>query len=500
MGSVSSSPVVHLHICRQMGDVSLPTLPPPAVNVTNINIAAILKKFSDGHPFVSMSSPTTALRTFRARRMLSPTRASVVYADANTPPRPAAHPSPSPAAPSVSAPSPSFSPSSAPSVASQPTAASPVRSLSMALVVPPAVAPSKQPLVGTPKTPTPTPTATPTPTPIPRPSPRPGFSLFVTNTTLCDTLDQMLTGRQCLKASDAHTAGQCHTLHTQCYLHQPYEADIYHQFPLNTKEVRSCGFTFRGTQQRTFRTGRVQCGELFIPKFFAESRLSSHLDARWGKSPLPASQLQRAELFRTLFHAWSNFTHERGLRYLLFAGSLVGWFFNKDILPWDDDLDVLVLATDLLSPDRYMKYDRTTYNDRYYLEVNPRSAQRAPDARNIIDGRFFDKTTGIFIDIVAVSYNPLKKILQCKQGQPFDPAHLFPCRRTTFMGARTWVPYNVSQFLIAKYSRNVTRRSQPQRHHTTHCPRTGPCELYYFNTATNQWIYQPANQSSPPAR
>eukprot|EP00667_Euglena_gracilis_P011575 EG_transcript_11823 len=356
---------------------------------------------------------------------------------------------------------------------------------------PPTAVPRSPPL---PSTPTQLSLQTPSPSPSP---PSVSLPVSVTNATLCAALDAELTERRCFKTSDPAVVARCHALHTQCYLHQPSREDIEQLYPLEVKEIRNCHFAFRGPRLKFLHATKLLCTPVYPVKFFAESRLSDHLDARWGLAPLPAGAARQA-LFRALFLAWANFTDERGLRYWLHAGSLLGWFFNKAMLPWDDDLDVQVLATDLLSPERYHKHDRTFYRFRYFFEINPNSAQRAPDRRNIIDARFIDRLSGIFIDIVAVSYNPPRNALQCKQGQQFDPSHVFPIRRTTFEGVPTWIPYKASQFLIAKYSINATRRHQPQQHPTTRCPRTGPCTMYFFNTTTDRWVNLSANLSASP--
>eukprot|EP00668_Euglena_longa_P010205 GGOE01012381.1.p1 GENE.GGOE01012381.1~~GGOE01012381.1.p1 ORF type:complete len:417 (-),score=71.94 GGOE01012381.1:1021-2271(-) len=312
---------------------------------------------------------------------------------------------------------------------------------------------------------------------------------FAPQAANCDGLDNELTGLSCFEATDPQTKARCHFLFTQCDVEQPDVADVEKQFPAPAPR---CISVFVGQAKPRNQLG-LRCFVLPSTKFFHESRLSGHLDARWGVSPLPSPKKENAVV--ALYSAWAIFTQERGLRHWLFAGSLIGWFFNKGILPWDDDLDVQVLASDLLSHDRYGKYDRTTYNGRYVFEINPNSAQRAPDQRNLIDARFIDMETGMFIDVVAVSYDSKTESLQCKRAERFNPRDIFPIRKTTFLGATAWVPSNVSQFLITKYGPNVTLHQQPQRHHTSHCPASGPCAVYFFNSSTLQWVDQRPSQA-----
>eukprot|EP00667_Euglena_gracilis_P005667 EG_transcript_5705 len=300
----------------------------------------------------------------------------------------------------------------------------------------------------------------------------------------CDQLDKDLTGLRCFEATDSETKERCRFLVSQCHVVQPDGSEIHRIFPAAL--APRCTLTF---MSRYGLRGRPEskCFS-FTTKFFRESRLSGHLDARWGLSLLPSPRKEQA--VAALYAAWAAFTKEHSLRYWLFAGSLIGWFFNKDILPWDDDLDVQVLASDLVSHDQYGRFDRTTYNGRYYFEINPNSAQRAPDQRNLIDARFIDKQSGMFIDVVAVAYDIKAGALQCKRGERFNPKDIFPIRKTTFMGTTAWVPSNVGQFLLTKYGSNVVLHQQPQRHHTSHCPSFGPCAVYTFNPSTAHWVDQ----------
>eukprot|EP00667_Euglena_gracilis_P010958 EG_transcript_11159 len=293
----------------------------------------------------------------------------------------------------------------------------------------------------------------------------------------CARLDAELTGRRCHEAEDPETQDRCRQLHTRCPQDQPDLALIQRPFPLYPP---SCPPPAPGPGLR----GAV-CVPAYTPKFFQESWASGHLDSRWARTLTPPQQRQALQ---DLFAAWAGFVKERGLRYWLFGGGLIGWYFNKDMLPWDDDLDVHVLASDLLT--HYQQYNTVTHKDRYYFEINPNSIHRATEGHNFIDARFIDKHTGRFIDVVALAYNPETRGLQCKHGEIFNPAHIFPIRRSTFMGSGAWVPRDVPQFLLRKYGPKVVLHQQPQHHPTSHCPPRGPCDVYHFDPSTSQWVDQ----------
>lgn len=82
-------------------------------------------------------------------------------------------------------------------------------------------------------------------------------------------------------------------------------------------------------------------------------------------------------------------------------------------MPWDFDADVQVAEADMFYLAAY--YNMTTYyfeNDDipdgklFLLEINPHFKHReTDDALNVIDARWVDTSTGLFIDITAARYN-----------------------------------------------------------------------------------------------
>ena len=98
------------------------------------------------------------------------------------------------------------------------------------------------------------------------------------------------------------------------------------------------------------------------------------------------------------------------------------------LLPWDVDLDFQVSETTLGFLARY--YNMTEYrydfpgansSRAYLLDINPHYTVRGvEDSWNVIDGRWIDTETGLFIDITAVRQNDtavaegIKGALMCK--------------------------------------------------------------------------------------
>lgn len=82
-------------------------------------------------------------------------------------------------------------------------------------------------------------------------------------------------------------------------------------------------------------------------------------------------------------------------------------------MPWDLDADVQVTETDMYFLAAY--YNMTTYYFKYgdmevgkyfLLEINPHFIHRdEDDVLNVIDARWIDMGTGLFIDITAARYD-----------------------------------------------------------------------------------------------
>lgn len=81
-------------------------------------------------------------------------------------------------------------------------------------------------------------------------------------------------------------------------------------------------------------------------------------------------------------------------------------------MPWDVDADFQVSEADMYflaayynMTTWYYKYDSVPGGRRFLLEVNPNFVHREVNDRlNLIDARWIDTTTGLFIDITAARY------------------------------------------------------------------------------------------------
>jgi hypothetical protein len=239
-------------------------------------------------------------------------------------------------------------------------------------------------------------------------------------------------------------------------------------------------------------------------KFFHESTFSSHYDGRFASAELPR-QARQFHL-RLMLKAYIDSMQRMGIRTWLMHGCLLGWWWNGQIMPWDTDIDVMVDEygirelggwwnmtvhqfdapglgindTTLQTRDQgtYSKLldDVSTHGKKYLLEVNPHySNTSTTDRLNVIDARWIDVATGLFIDITTVHVQPIANPtapslfhhaseaheleLYTKDQHAYSYTQIFPLRTSTFENMEVKVPYAYEEVLLDEYgTRAVTQR------------------------------------------
>lgn len=94
-------------------------------------------------------------------------------------------------------------------------------------------------------------------------------------------------------------------------------------------------------------------------------------------------------------------------------------------MPWDLDADVQIMEADMYylaayhnMTVYYYKYDKMPRGRYFLLDINPHFRNRqVEDNLNLIDARWIDTSTGLFIDITAARYNPQHPL---GQGMLYD--------------------------------------------------------------------------------
>jgi hypothetical protein len=167
-------------------------------------------------------------------------------------------------------------------------------------------------------------------------------------------------------------------------------------------------------------------------------------------------------------------------------GTLLGWWWNQKILPWDSDLDVQVTERTIHFLAKY--YNMTEYHFRipgvkggrtYLLEINANYRIRSTDDKlNMIDGRWIDTDSGLYIDISTVRANyearaqGIEGALICKDKHHYLVS---PSLSTDISGDRPFPRKKISSHSvtpISKASGPKSRISMPLywRKSTAHSP------------------------------
>lgn len=199
------------------------------------------------------------------------------------------------------------------------------------------------------------------------------------------------------------------------------------------------------------------------PKYFHESTFSSHYDVRFGQAPL--LYYDRRSHLSVLIRAYLSTMTEIGAETWLMHGSLLGWYWNRKIMPWDSDIDVQMSEKSMQHLADY--YNMTVHRvhlpglkeDRdYLLEINPNWVDSSiDDVNNKIDARWLDMTTGLYVDITTLRWDEeaesrgIRGAVMCKDRHRYMHKDIFPLRDSTFEGTPVNVPFAYANVLAEEY-------------------------------------------------
>ena len=185
-------------------------------------------------------------------------------------------------------------------------------------------------------------------------------------------------------------------------------------------------------------------------KYFNELSFHPHLDIRYGKTNIPL-QYKNIE-FKYLLRELSKLFMKNNIKLIIMHGSLIGWYFNREMLPWDDDIDICVLEDSISK--LFELHGHETEN--YMFEVNPNSKNRSPsDIKNVIDARLISKKSGIFIDITFLTKSTKKGYINCKSPHYYKISDILPLSETIFEDCFVYVPSNYKNCLLQEYGNKV---------------------------------------------
>ena len=133
------------------------------------------------------------------------------------------------------------------------------------------------------------------------------------------------------------------------------------------------------------------------PKFFNEKENNKHIDKRFASSI--SLNIDRIEFLKKLLKNTVTIFKKVGIPCIIMHGTLIGWFWGKQILPWDNDIDLIILDEHR----EILKSLNNFQNNEIIIEVNPSIDRITRDPNNIIEARIICKNTGIFIDVTNLS-------------------------------------------------------------------------------------------------
>ncbi len=135
---------------------------------------------------------------------------------------------------------------------------------------------------------------------------------------------------------------------------------------------------------------------------------------------------------------FNNYCIKNDIKYTLIGGSLIGAIRNNGIIPWDDDIDIILM------PEEYKKLEKSIKNEPFSFRIigynnfedyyNP--AFKIIDDRTYVIEDGIEKKYGAFIDIFRYNYVPdnffFKKVYYLKYKYMLNVIHGFsPAAKNT---------------------------------------------------------------------
>ncbi|KAE8385363.1 LicD family-domain-containing protein [Aspergillus alliaceus] len=210
-------------------------------------------------------------------------------------------------------------------------------------------------------------------------------------------------------------------------------------------------------------------------KYFHEpgnDDILGHYDTRFFTEPV--ADEERPQTMTYMVRAYLNFFEENGLETWIAHGTLLGWWWNGKVMPWDWDMDTQVPDTTLFQLADHYNQTVVQYSTRhpdvqrnYLLDINPWARQRGNGmGLNIIDARWIDMQTGLYIDITGLSkIDPDKPNLWLdKHEHKYRTEDIYPLRKTIFEGVAAKVPFDYDTILIEEYGKNSLTNTHFHNH------------------------------------
>jgi hypothetical protein len=180
---------------------------------------------------------------------------------------------------------------------------------------------------------------------------------------------------------------------------------------------------------------------------------------------------ERTDTLHHMIHAYLLTFRDLHVETWIAHGTLLGWWWNERILPWDSDLDTQVSEQALTYMGEFLNHTTHTYKSedverQYFLDVNPYYKERTKgDGSNIIDARWIDVRNGLFIDITGISEtDPVRRpgVWSCKNEHEYNTGDIWPLQNSYFEGAPAMVPNAYDRVLVQEYQAKALNQTEYQ--------------------------------------
>jgi hypothetical protein len=201
-----------------------------------------------------------------------------------------------------------------------------------------------------------------------------------------------------------------------------------------------------------------------MSKYFHETGKGSHYDKRFFINEININD--KKKILINLLNQFVLLLKNTDIKPILMHGGLIGWAWNKKLLPWDQDIDLCLLYDDL-DKLNYIQNNLQYDHSKFILDINPNYTNRNSKNNNHheskepnkIDARFIDKKNGLYIDITALSYYNLEYFIT-KCPHKYKIIDILPLREDTVDGINIFVPNNTPAVLIQEYGKKVLASSE----------------------------------------
>lgn len=199
----------------------------------------------------------------------------------------------------------------------------------------------------------------------------------------------------------------------------------------------------------------------------------------------------------TIYQEFIDICDKQDIKPIIMHGSLIGWYFNRKMLPWDTNINISVIGK---STDSFIQLDGYE-TDTLKIWINPNIQNRIPNKTNNIDAKIIDKNNNQTVinitflyqsvddyfknkvihnlNVINTTTNPFKRsnyelklkhyvksitnngenmltyYVNCKTPHYYDIRNILPLKIEIFEEKHIYLPNNVYDCLLQEYGKHV---------------------------------------------